>query len=456
MRDLAGSNYTAGDLLLAKRRCRRMIGAHRPLPELLEETEITILIPVYNESVKRLRKQIIAFSKQDIGRRIFELVFIVNNGFSDGSDRFDAVYRANQRAIAFLKKKQLCTVRVIDRSSPSSEIRDCNVGKARQFGLHVVAARYLGQNRDGIVIHTDADTFPARQDYLRRVLRDVKPSRCFGASGGVRYMLDMDSMSQKDKEFFSKHIGAFRDYSEWHFLNKVMHEKSLRPMMTPLRFSGAHMISKAIAAVCAGGIPGLAHGEDIAFGEALLAFAKKRRAYLLSGRMKNWVLVTALRESDRTGAAHGPTFENIRAHGGKPLARPEGAPTTFQFVTQRLLPAVRNQRGIKKVVRDLQTVSSEIEPRKAANALLRLSRRIKPGMTRDQRFKAFEAWKRVESNQDVAKLILRWYSKKYPREPLTHAKVVALRKKVFKNPRRKAYVLNAADAFGDFRLPNQI
>lgn len=351
-----------------RRACARLLG-RMPLPELAQTCDVSICVPVSDERVDRLRAQIAAFARQTFPRERFELVYVVNNDRPDGSSRRTRAIRANARILRFLRGTHPVTVRVIDRSSPGREIPGCTVGHARNVGLHAVAARYLSQQRDGIVIQTDADTFPRSARYLAAVWEDMKRSGVAAAAGGLSMVLDMDAVQPAKRAYFRRHIRTLRDYSAWNHLVAALRAVDLTPRVSPTWFSGAHTVVRASVGVAAGGIPHEARGEDVVFGERIKTYARRCGLRVLP-RRDRWLLETAIRESTRTGASFGPIFSNIAAHRGRPLVRnPEGS--------------------------DLPSV------------------------------------------------------------PLTPAGLRALRRRVFRDPKRKAYAMNLINAFSRYALPRR-
>ena len=355
---------SARQVSVLQQTCARLLQRVQ-LPELAPACDISVCVPVCNETVERLRAQIAAFARQTFPRERFEIVYIVNNDRPNRTPQ--GVLRANRRAIRFLRGDHPVTVRVIDCSSPGREIIGCNVGRARNIGLHAVTARYLAQKRDGIVIQTDADTLPRSARYLTEVWKDMKRGDVAAAAGGLAMVLDMDARTPAQRAFFRRHIGTLRHYSEWLHLVAALHATDLTPSVSSTWFSGAHTVVRAVAGVAAGGVPPAAQGEDVAFGERIKAYAARRRLRVLP-RRDRWFLQTAIRESTRTGTSFGPIFDNIKKHRGHPMVRNPGGPD---------LPPV----------------------------------------------------------------------------PLTPAGLRSLRRRVFRDPRRKAYALNRINAFSRYSLP---
>lgn len=448
---LAISPYRQTDLLLAKRRCSSFVRRYPDvLPPLLRSCELTVLVPLYAESTSRVRALIEAYAAQCVPLGSFELVFIVNNPPAQEAHDLARVIEQNQKCLRILKRKYSIPVHVIDASSPGREIPEGNVGKARNIGLHLVAARYLAQSREGIILHTDADTFPTKTDYLRKVMKELKPPHCFGAAGGLAFVLDLDGKSKQDIAFFERHLVTLRAYFTWRYLVQSLHLKDLTPLVWPTRFSGAHMIVKAIAAVCAGGVPVVKGGEDMQFGEQLSLFAKRYQARILP-RRDTWYLRTAVRESRRTGASFGSVLLSIKKRKGRLVAPDPYAPLYAQFVNDILLTLQKTRGDLALLVPLLKSWSMANSPR-THKAFLELSVELQGKRGAEARLNAFRRWRDAQTSPRIASFIRRTYNTRYPSTPLSFSRVAALKSLVFKDPKRKAYVQNAEKYFFDFKL----
>jgi hypothetical protein len=258
--------YPKTDLAQADKQTAAVLNQDkRPLPALSENCILSIVIPVFDEHVARIRAQVNAFNEQTLRPEQFELVYVVNNG--KRSETAQDVLKKNDAVLAYLKKaKSKNRIIILDRSSAGHELAVGNVGHARNVGVNVVARRYLLQNRDGILLQSDADTLPVKKTFLSTMVKSYAKTGCIGASGGVRFVLSMDSTDAKDRHFFKTHLTQFNMYARWSYLIRALHSTNPRIAVTPTRFSGANMSSLAIAAVCAGGVPPLPRAVDLIFG----------------------------------------------------------------------------------------------------------------------------------------------------------------------------------------------
>ncbi len=447
--------YSKNDIDEARKRCDLVIGKNREALTLEESCDISVLVPVYNESIKRIDRQISIFSNQKFSKTKFELVYVVNNPRPDGSlERAEAIQQ-NSKIIKHLKKVDRVRVHVVDLSSEDMALKNSNVGIARNIGLHTLALRYLEQGRDGIVIHTDADTLPRRSDYLHQVYKEVSDPMCFGAAGGVEFVMDIDSYNKADRAFFRKHIQTFRNFTEWHVLVNAIRIKSLpKTVASPIRFNGAHMISKAIAGVLAGGIPEVGRAEDSLFGDNLERLAEKYGAYILS-RRKEWIMRTAFRESRRTGSSFGPVFDNIRKHKGKPMVRNADAPHYFYDYLPKFLLAVRKTVGKKAALSELFGDLFNEADNDVQRAVMNLAKRIPTGVSASARLRIYDAWKEKNSKTRPDRIFYAKYKQEFPLVTLTPELLKALKKEVYKDSARKVFAEEAVEAFAKWKLPSE-
>lgn len=446
---LALADYPRRDILRARKQCNSVVSSIKtPIPALAQETVITILVPVYNESIERLKKQIASFSKQTLDKSFYEIIFIVNNPPLKKSS--PEVLKANASILAFLNKaKDDQKISVIDRSSKGRELKAGNVGEARNYGLHVVTKRYLDQNRDGLIIQTDADSFPSNKKYLDTVWKDVTKNNAYGAAGGLKFVLDIDSKNKNHKAFFKKHISTFRNYARWNFLLSSLNKKSPELKFHPTIFSGAHMISRAVAAICAGGIKPINKGEDTFFGMALNDYAKKIHGVVLP-RRDEWIMVTSFRESYRGGTSFGPIFANIKDHNGKPLVRASDTPYYPLFLKKELVQLRKTLLPKPKppaIFLGQNIAISKEEYREIVNIQDKLKRspRVNP-------LTIYEEIRHADRSVVLHKFFNRFYRMKYPLVPLEKRDLKQLEKRINKDPLRKAYVDNAVKYYGTFHL----
>lgn len=421
--------YPKTDIAMARKSCLVVLREDiTPIAPLSERCVLSIVIPAYDEHVSRIKAQVKAFNEQTINAELCELVYVVNNGKRAGVS--PEVLKKNDAVLAYLKKaKSNMRIVVLDRSSAGHELAVGNVGHARNYGVNVVAHRYLLQNRDGILLQSDADTLPTKKTFLRTMLKDYIKTGCIGASGGVRFILSMDSMNAKDRHFFKAHLPQFNMFAQWGYLIRALHSKNPQLAVTPTRFSGANMSSLAVAAICAGGVPPLPKAVDVVFGNQLEDYAKKRHALILP-RRDQWIMKTSFRESTRTGSGFGPLFSTMRKNNGYPLVAPIDAPPFDPFLKKMLRVQKKKNTLLQAFAKAGMTLTDEEA---------KIVSTFKPTSKRPKRL-AFE------------KLVHRLFRLKYPLVPLSTANYKKLKALVNKKPKQRAYAENSIKYFATFYL----
>lgn len=443
-------DYQKKDIAQTHQRCQKKLkGFLKRLPELSWECQISILIPVCDESIKNLKRQILAFENQSLDCKKFELIYVINNQPSS-TVKLRKIQQNNQQAINWLKKtKSRVIIGILDRSSVGLEIKNDNVGKARNFGLHAVTKRYLSQNRDGLIIQTDADTYPIDREYLKKIITTFTNKKIFGASGGLKMILDPETGNLKKRLFYIKNLQIFKNYFEWINLVTALHRKDLNPIMTPTRFSGAHMISRAVAAICAGGVPEVNRAEDTMFGKKLEKFSKSRGTEIFSGREK-WFLQTTIRESSRTESSFEHIFENILKHNGRPLVKNPTGPIIHEFVKDMLLYLQKtkiNQGNFSPFPNPVSLPSKQ-----EFFELQKLKKKLGNKKSRDTLYKIYGDYRLSKKDSTLPNYFRKILQELYPPVPLTYTRLKKLKTLVYKDPKQKKYAKNAIKYFAQITL----
>ncbi|MCR4312148.1 MAG: hypothetical protein NUV56_02575, partial [Candidatus Uhrbacteria bacterium] len=118
MKNFGLNLYSLHDIARAKRYWHETFANHQPqLPPKKPECILSIVVPVYGEDLRRIREQLDSFSNQTLNSDSFEVVYIVNNGREEATQRWRETHQKNQQVMKFLKTYTGCSVLVIDRSS---------------------------------------------------------------------------------------------------------------------------------------------------------------------------------------------------------------------------------------------------------------------------------------------------------------------------------------------------
>ena len=279
--------------------------------------KVAVMIPVYDESHGNILRSLSSLAEQeDVGSDLFEVDFVVNNPKTDAESESEAFF-ANQESIKLLKyingtsentpdsltkgqkseidkiKKAGIKVNVIDKSSAITANDENNVGVARNRAGAEIVERFLGtpQKTDGVVAITDCDC-EFSPNYIKLIVDSFENNEINGVSGNLEFEIDPEIENHElVKKAFDVYMGIDREENE---TEKYKGEPDFAIQEGALR-SGANMAVNAKSWALAGGMPEIAGGEDIKFGqevEKLEGPVAKNYGYTITSLM---------RVSERTG-----------------------------------------------------------------------------------------------------------------------------------------------------------
>lgn len=279
--------------------------------------KVAILIPAYNESATNMLRSLTSLSKQgEIDPSLFEVDFIVNNRQIDAEQKTES-FITNQESINLLKyinndsenlpsglspeqisqidkiKKSGIKVNIIDKSSPETANTENNVGIARNRAGAEIAARFLETSKksDGVIAITDCDcTFSS--NYIKSLIESFEENKINGVSGNLEFEIDPELPNKElIQKAFDVYMGINRGENK---SEKYKGEADFKIQKGALK-AGADMAVTVKAWVEAGGMPQIAGGEDIRFGqnvENLKGSVAKNYSYTVT---------SLIRVSERTG-----------------------------------------------------------------------------------------------------------------------------------------------------------
>jgi glycosyltransferase involved in cell wall biosynthesis len=363
--------------------------------------ETAIVVPVYAEEPKRILDQIKSLLDQkDVNLSTLEVVYVVNNGEDDGSEEFQQTRQLNQAVLdlpiwanrelspdegsyspedlaLFKVIREQLTVFVIDKSSPGHEIHGCNVGKARNRGLAEASFRFFANNKNGILIQTDADTTFEDKQFIKKMGEQFADSNLIGIAGGLDMVIDPDiqdsamrerlltNMSSAIRLRMYERLADFCRYPDYAFDSSSS-------------FSGANMLSRSFESAVIGGFIDAPMGEDPKFGRDLKELAGRRgkEVIALKDELK---LRTAIRPSERTDASLGKTIGKDFGDGKEKLVDNPEVPDKDDFrreFAQTFIESAGNVDKLKNLFTDINgEVIIPIEDIKVLGRLLSESSR---------------------------------------------------------------------------------
>ncbi len=320
---------------------KNLTGEARITEQLHPDCVCAIVVPVYNEDVRRLKKQLDSIAKQTVTHDAFEVIYVVNNDQPQSGRVTPEVLENNRAVIEFLQSYDTVRVHVIDKSTSGKEIADCNVGRARNRGVAEASLRFFEQGKNGIIIQTDADTYFEEAQYLENVLAKFQSdTSAIGIAGGLIYEFDPDVAGVEDRDLMSAKMERLLQMKIWDTLKDFLAgELDLRTKDT--NFSGAHMLSRSFETAVVGGLHDIPSGEDPQFGKDLMDYGAHNNGVVI-GMKDSLKVVTALRDSDRTPASFKKIIDGIDP--AKPLIM-DGEVVTDERIEELEMEVLRHEDG---------------------------------------------------------------------------------------------------------------
>ena len=404
--------------------------------------EFAIVIPVYNENPDRILKQIESLRRQqDIDPSQFEVIYVVNNDLPNESPKSAAVIEANQKVIETLRNVFGLNIFVIDKSSPGNEIKGCNVGRARNRGVAEASLRFYENSKNGLLIQTDADTYFEDPSYLSK-LRKITTENpdVIGIAGGLVFEFHPDTNDEEEIAELREKVKRFVLKRKWDILVQFLRDPESRTLVGARNFSGANMISRSYESAVIGGLIDANAGEDPQFGKDLEAYGAGRGQKVI-GAKNDLLVVTALRESDRTAASFKKDFDQIDLEKLFMISDPFVSETLPEFrdkIISILEKSVFDQTELRNLLTNERGVLSVSE-----SAFIQLVEHAREnGIVEGDKF--YRDW--ISKNFGTGfNLIQQLYDARYPQRPLTEENYQKLLEKVKQNPKGAEFIddLNA-------------
>ena len=289
----------------------RLAGEYRIETPMDPRCEIGIVVPVMNEQPRRLLRQIESLKAQKgFDPALFEIIYVVNNGLGDQTEKGKKILEVNAQIIDFLRQDHGIRIHVIDKSTAQNGIKDCNVGRARNRGVAEATLRFHENGRNGILLQTDADTWFEDPEYLLKIkeIFDSDPG-IIGIAGGLVMEWDPDSENKEERRIFEQKVAQVIRRKLLDAFTKFLRDEDSR-RFNDTHFSGAHMLSRSLETAQIGGLIDVAAGEDPQFGIDLTSHAELHGQKVI-GKRESVFVTTAFRESDRTEASFKKDFDSV-------------------------------------------------------------------------------------------------------------------------------------------------
>lgn len=286
-----------------------------------EDCEVVIIVPVFNESQDRILQQVFSIIDQkDISKNSFELIYILNSGQISRQDSFNEVIKNNQKILdlpiwknrmqkdilknfSIKHTKKLMQIRddynlyIIDKSGRNI---DYNVGKARNRGIAEASYRFYQNEKNGILLQTDADAVLEDRLFLNKVISSFNCDHdIIGISGGISYRIDPDIKKRRERKFIKKILKKTLFNLKITSFAQILSEPPDKPLILGRRyFNGANMLSRSYESAIVGGVTDASFFEEAEFSKNLIKYSETNKKKIIIDY--SLCTLVSLRESLRT------------------------------------------------------------------------------------------------------------------------------------------------------------
>jgi len=329
----------------------------------------TILFPVNNEPIRRVLDLLESITEQEeIDFNKIEVLCLVGNSVYDGSASSERIMRANELVLELpvwrnahglngqrfseetrsraSKIREQFNAYVIDKSTVGLAMSECNVGRARNRLLGEAVQRFSRQEKNGVLIMTDADIVFSNPRYIRSIL-DIFNSQehLIAGTGGVDYVFDPDTLNEKQRKSIHDAFSEYILIRRWRCLSEHLLGKPVNLSPPDACFGGSIFCLSEAAAEC-GGFRPLGRCEDSYFFKDISAYAARKGN--IASSLPNLRVTEALRDSFRTDASLGYS-----------LAKQKGLPLVKHPITGK------SAHLSEKMFQDLSAIAAETEQGRA-------------------------------------------------------------------------------------------
>ncbi len=411
--------------------------------------EFAIVIPAMNEKPERILKQIESIKNQKgIDPSQFEVIYVIGNDLPTNDPKSKETFALNQRVIETLRGVSGLNVFVIDKSSPGHEIVNTNIGKARNRGVAEASLRFYENGKNGILIQTDSDSYFEDENYLSklRTMSHENPD-VIGIAGGIVFEFSPDTTNEVEIAELRKKLEMFVLIQKWDLLVQFLRDPDYSYHIDTKAFSGANMISRSYESAVIGGLIDYNGGEDPQFRKDLESYGAGRGQKIIAAK-NELVVITALRESDRTTASFKKEFDRIDIDKPFMVSDPFTEETLPEFrdkLKTVLEQSVLDQSDLRNLLTDDRGFLIVSE-----NSLADLVEHVgQNGVKEDDTF--FRTWitKNFGANFNLTQKL---YDVQHPQILLTEENYQKLLDRVKQHPKGLEFIKNSNAYFGNIRM----
>jgi hypothetical protein len=282
-----------------------------PLPS---ECKVIFVVPLYDETPQRFLTLLQSLADQVTSVNTVGVIAVVNNRPDDKSAEWRQAFKRNQDVLdlpiyenrssthetsetpQFSRIRENLTVYAIDHSSPGSWVEDSNVGRARRHGLNEAALLFYSDQRNGLVVHTDADCRFDDPLFISKTLWLFRQDpTMMGVAGVSTPELDMNDPEGRE---IATNLQTYLLYRRYRSLSKSV--RAAKVDFDPEKTLGRCIIHLAFEGIASGGIAPINLAEDLDFGNKLKTYASCHGMHFAHAGRWNLGPISALRVSDRT------------------------------------------------------------------------------------------------------------------------------------------------------------
>lgn len=280
--------------------CEKVLDGRYVAPA-IAGSRLTIIVPVFDESVTLLTQLIDSLNaQQSVDFSKFRVLLVVNNDRPESKD-YSAIYAANQKVLHHdWSKVAKFVVDTVDCSSKGLEVRDCNVGAARDIGLHIAALQFAKIGTNGVLAHVDADVRFDDALFVKKSLDIFSKEDIIGVAGGKNREVTLSEYSlaeYPDRQALSRAFYLQATAGRCKYLLGFISGDTFLDRV----FTGTNMLGRAYESVLAGGIPHINYLEDWQYGLRLWKYAANHQQRVIIDRSLR--VTASFRISERTGSS---------------------------------------------------------------------------------------------------------------------------------------------------------
>ncbi len=306
--------------------------------------QFAIVVPVYNERVDRISKQIKSIKNQTrLSSDEFEIIYIVNNGIADNPKAIK-IQKNNISVINYIRSLKEKNIHVIDKSSCGNEIASCNVGRARNRGVAEASYRFWQRGVNGWIVQIDADSYIEDKNYFKKLKSIISRDRyIIGVACGCLFEFNPDTQDRRKRKTLRQKTKLLLLQKCWIRLIQFIQNPDNPLFKREKRFHGVNMISRSYESAAIGGLIDKNSREDAVFGLSLEEYACCHNRKVIGAKNK-LIVTSSIRESDRTLVSYGYDYAKID------LKKPLVVDSPFSIKPEKIPLTEKNYKKLSNLV----------------------------------------------------------------------------------------------------------